>query len=519
MVGKKKGRKTRKTTKKDVAPKEVLDKKPTAMHDDAMKEAGKIYNEYKMNFETVEELQLNLLAMLSVKHPKRGLITEKVVKFLEKNYYVKTVRGEKEEMWIYNPKMGVYEKDGDKILLEKIREIFQIEHDAYWGKRVLEKIKRDTGINQEEFFNHPPEFKIPCKNGLLNIKTGELTEFTPEEIHLAAIPVTFDSTAKCSEIENHFAKVLKYPDDKEVIYELVGYCLWKGYPIHKCAALDGTGNNGKSVTLNLIEAFLGKNNVTHLTIQEVEENNYASGDLIGKLANLGPELPQTTLRKTTKFKALTSGAPISSDRKYKDRLEGVSYAKQLFACNDLPMSLDDSFAFFRRWIIIDFPFTFVMKEEFEKMSGEERKEIHAREADMLIEEKLISEVELSGLLNKALEGVQRLIKNREFSDAKCTQDIRERYERKSCSLVAFLYDKTEEGNEEDYIIQSELKQRFRKFCKMERLIMKPTKTNEMDDVLLKFRGASPGRKREDADGPFFHIWKGIKWKKGGQQNL
>jgi putative DNA primase/helicase len=76
---------------------------------------------------------------------------------------------------------------------------------------------------------------------------------------------------------------------------------------------------------------------------------------------------------------------------------------------------DDTTAFFRRWIIIVFP------NEFKPGEG----------ADPHILEKLTTEREFSGLLNKVLDALKRLLEKGQFSHSKTTEEIREDYIRKS----------------------------------------------------------------------------------------
>src|SRR5208283_2759033 len=92
------------------------------------------------------------------------------------------------------------------------------------------------------------------------------------------------------------------------------------------------------------------------------------------------------------FKMLTGGDSIGTEKKFKDEYSFVNYAKLIFSANKPPKVTDeDSYAFWRRWILIEFPNQF----------GDDKK-------DPEILNKLTAEAELSGLLNWALEGLARL---------------------------------------------------------------------------------------------------------------
>jgi hypothetical protein len=99
------------------------------------------------------------------------------------------------------------------------------------------------------------------------------------------------------------------------------------------------------------------------------------------------------------------------------------YAKLLFSANKVPEALDDTDAFFRRWIIVTFPNVF---------NGEN--------CDPYKLEKLVTDQELSGLLNMALMALKRLLKTGHFSNTQTTDEIREDYIRKSSPIASFMMD-------------------------------------------------------------------------------
>jgi putative DNA primase/helicase len=81
--------------------------------------------------------------------------------------------------------------------------------------------------------------------------------------------------------------------------------------------------------------------------------------LYGKLANIYADLPAIALKETGIFKMLTGGDTISGEHKFKPRFYFKNYAKLIFSCNQIPQTPDDSDAFYRRWIIVNFPHQFL----------------------------------------------------------------------------------------------------------------------------------------------------------------
>jgi putative DNA primase/helicase len=114
--------------------------------------------------------------------------------------------------------------------------------------------------------------------------------------------------------------------------------------------------------------------------------------LIGRLANICPDLPSNDLISTSVFKAITGGDPLMAEYKFKDSFEFIPYARLVFSANHPPKSQDASPAFFRRWLVVPFERTFADGAA----STIPRNKLDA----MLSDPK-----ELSGVLNKALEAV------------------------------------------------------------------------------------------------------------------
>ena len=146
------------------------------------------------------------------------------------------------------------------------------------------------------------------------------------------------------------------------LLELIGYTtIAFKYPLHKAFMLLGRGSNGKSTYLRMLKDILGRGNVTSIPIQALTDLDYRFlwAGLIGKLANIFADLPKIPLSYTGVFKVLTGEDCIDIDRKGREPVRCyTNYAKLIFSANELPRTSDLTHAFFRRWVIVDFPNTF-----------------------------------------------------------------------------------------------------------------------------------------------------------------
>ena len=90
----------------------------------------------------------------------------------------------------------------------------------------------------------------------------------------------------------------------------------------------------------------------------------------------------------------------------------------LYSCNKLPQTKDKSSAFYRRWRM------YICDAIFEDNK------------DVNILEKITTPEELSGLFNRAIEGIERLIKNKGFPDTEA--EVKEMWELESNPMAEFI---------------------------------------------------------------------------------
>jgi P4 family phage/plasmid primase-like protien len=140
----------------------------------------------------------------------------------------------------------------------------------------------------------------------------------------------------------------------QILYEIIAYCCYTDYPIHRIFCLVGCGSNGKSRYLALIERFLGEN-ICASELDDLINNRFESFKLYRKLCCVMGETNFGVLNKTSLIKKLSGQDMIGFEKKNKDPFTAHNYAKILISSNSLPVSDDNTDGFYRRWTIIDFP--------------------------------------------------------------------------------------------------------------------------------------------------------------------
>jgi P4 family phage/plasmid primase-like protien len=309
---------------------------------------------------------------------------------INRHYFI-TLR-DTEEILVY--KNGYYQDLGESIIKEACNQLWGQHLKNLDFKEIMFQIQGRTYHDRNEF-NTDIE-KTCVKNGILDLISGELLSFSPEFKFTFQLPINYDKNAKCDRI-NKFLSEIVIPENVDVLKEIAAYILWRNMPIQKSILLLGEGQNGKSVYINLLKFILGVDNVSGLSLQELEHNKFALSQLYGKHANLHYDLDAKMVHSSGKFKQATGGDLLQAEIKFKNRrIKFKNYAKFIFSANDAPPVTDNSYAFLRRWIIIKFPYLF---------DG-------VKENKNLIDE-ITTEEELSGFLNVLIEKL-KIIRNNKW---------------------------------------------------------------------------------------------------------
>lgn len=431
--------------------------------------------------------------------------SELVTKYiLSKTKIFTTKDDEKSEMWIY--KNGIYVPQGKSEIKEIMRDILDEQYSTFIYNAVVAKIEPDTYIDADEFFRMHYKYKdeIPVENGILNIKTKELSEFNPRRVFFNKLPVKYDPTAVCPKIDKFFRDVLASEDDINVLYELAGFSFLKDYKYEKAFMMVGGGRNGKGKSIELFKRLVGIENCCSAPLMSLVPESFTISELFGKMLNLAGDIGNTDLKDTSMFKSLTGRDLVGGKRKFLKNINFENYAKFVFACNELPMVYDLSRGFWDRWVLLEFPYTFVTKEEYDITPDKTFFKI--KDDDII--QKITTPEEMSGFLNKALEGLDRLLLNKRFSSTKGTGEVKSTWIRKSNSFVAFCYDFIED-DANGKINKKDLRKKYADYCKAHNVSSKSDFV--IKKALMDMFGVS--EEKSNAFGEFYEwVWTGIRWK-------
>ncbi|ALP36055.1 hypothetical protein ASL14_07615 [Paenibacillus sp. IHB B 3084] len=327
--------------------------------------------------------------------------------------------------FLYRYDQGVYVNDGERHLEQLSVTLLDNEFRHSRIKEARYYIEAQSYIAGTQM-NLLDDY-INVKNGLLNWKTGELREHTPDRRSTIQFPVLYDPTANDPAMLQFIESVLEQ-DTHATLFEMIGYFLIPTLEYEKIFLFTGTGSNGKSVLIKTIEAMIGKPNISKVKIQDLEgdRSRFKIAELYGKVLNCFTDIPADALNSTGNLKVLASGEGLNAEKKGKDPFNFEPFCKLLFSANELPKSNDHSDGFFRRLMV--FPFT-------RKFTDQQK--------DTKLIHKLTTPSALSTLLNYALEGLRRLEQQGGFSYSQTIKDQVKTYQMESDIIMLFIDEECE----------------------------------------------------------------------------
>ena len=291
---------------------------------------------------------------------------------------------------------------------------------------------------------------------LLNLKNGTLEvtpmgtmlrQFSTADFLTYQLPFSYEPEAKAPMFENFLNRVLPDKDLQIILSEFLGYVFIKTsyLKLEKALLLYGTGANGKSVVYDIVNAILGAENVTSYSLESLtDRNGYYRAMIAGKLVNYASEINGKL--ETSFFKQLASGEPVEARLPYGDPFTISDYAKFIFNLNELPREIEHTNAYFRRLLIIPFNETIPETEQDKELA------------------KKIIENELSGVFNWVLQGLNRLLLNKQFTDSNKINEAREAYKLESDSVRGFIVDNGFTPIETGGILLKDLYREYREYC-------------------------------------------------------
>jgi P4 family phage/plasmid primase-like protien len=350
---------------------------------------------------------------------------------------------------LYRFEKGVYRPTAKRFIETRVKSLcVDREKTKSWNPELPARVEQWIRADAPELWERPPLDTLNCRNGLLDVESRTLRPHSPGFLSAIQIAAAFDPGAECPHIDRFIGEV--FPDDcQHLSFEVAAWLMLPETSLQKAVLLLGSGANGKSAWLSLILSFLGRENVSALSLHRLEADKFTAARLVGKLVNIGSDLPSAALTGTSMFKALTGGDIVTAERKFEQSFEFTPFSRLLFSANSAPRAEDSTHGFFRRWLVVPFGRTF----------DESDPDTVPR---AVLDAQLSEPGELSGLLNKALDALPAIRKGR-FTESASTRAALADFRATTDPLAAFL-DKWTVERPDGMVLKDVLRRAYGQVC-------------------------------------------------------
>jgi putative DNA primase/helicase len=242
----------------------------------------------------------------------------------------------------------------------------------------------------------PPNV-INVQNGELWVNSADGTVQLLPHAHtsyqLSVLETHYDPYATCPLYDNALATIFAHTKDPEGMvrhwHEFVGYIIQTERDIASWWLLKGQGSNGKTKLIETVMKLLGPTGTATMKIEDLGER-FAVSDLIGKKMMLEEDMNKNAVLPDGLLKSISERKVLTGEHKGKDRFAFICRAVPVMLSNHFPRTSDFSHGMLRRANVI--PFT---------------RQFKGAEADSTLFPRIWAQ-ELPGVLNRALQGLQRL---------------------------------------------------------------------------------------------------------------
>ncbi|WP_256298911.1 DNA primase family protein [Haloarchaeobius salinus] len=316
---------------------------------------------------------------------------------------------------------GVWHDDGEQVLREKAREMMTSDYSTALFRELKGQVHATNAVTVSDL--GVADGTVAVGNGLLDLRERTLRDLRPDDYALHRLPVKYDPEAGCPCWRAFLEQVVSSESGRNQLQEFVGYCLAGGEPwLKKALMIFGPTDAGKTVFLEVVERLFGNGANAAQTPQYLASERWGVHQLADKPVNIRHDVDAERLQRLGVLKEIIDGNTVTAEQKGRDPYSFKPETRHLFAANRAPKRPVDDEAFWNRWLTIVFPESVPPEKQTPKTEL----------LDGLMEE-------LPGVLNWALDGLDRLRENDGFTDAPSPDEVRRRWEQFGSPVERFKY--------------------------------------------------------------------------------
>lgn len=234
---------------------------------------------------------------------------------------------------------------------------------------------------------------ILFRDGILDFATGDLLPHDGRYFATGLPTFSYEPDADCPRWDRFLNEVLD-PSFHDTLHEFAGYAMTADNSLSKMLVLIGAGRGGKSTTAHIVQSLCGPYHSVSRSLTDLGGEFGLEGTIDKRLLTI-PDAHDSDPHKRSvalnRLKAISGNDDVGINRKNLTILTARLKTRIMITANKHPKFLDDSGALAAREIPLIYGTSFRGREDFD------------------LSAKL--ESELSGIANRALEGLRRLRAN------------------------------------------------------------------------------------------------------------
>lgn len=256
---------------------------------------------------------------------------------------------------IYHFDGEIFSPSGEAIIKSTIYSVCKSSVTRGEVNEVLDRVRADLSINPTDLIPEP--HLMPLKNGVFDLETGKLMDYSPDHKFTFKYNASWDPTGgNWKRVLWHLCSSLGGPNAVlQAIDVMVATAV--RIPFGAWILLIGSGNNGKGMFERLLLNFVTMDRASAPTIDELKKSHFATGHLLNTDLMIVSEV-ENVKDVNSVLKKLATGEFMDSDVKYGGRAKGSPHLMMIMDANNAFEYGDDSFGRKRRTLKLDWPYVF-----------------------------------------------------------------------------------------------------------------------------------------------------------------
>lgn len=225
---------------------------------------------------------------------------------------------------------------------------------------MLDVVKHRTAIRVDEFDRDP--WLLGVKNGVVDLKTGELLPHCREQMISVLCPTTYAPDVPCPRWEQFLVEIMDGDTAMiEALQRMAGYFLTGDISVQILPIFYGSGSNGKNVLLDTLMGVMGPYATEApdglLTTRKNDEHPTEIAGLCGKRLVVASETEEGRRMRIGLVKKLTGNKYLKARFMRQDYFQFERTHKTVMVTNNKPVITEVSNAIWRRLRLIPFEVT------------------------------------------------------------------------------------------------------------------------------------------------------------------